>query len=283
MIDDTYGATIAKRRLSRRLTELRLRSGWNGNEVCDKLAWGRGKVGRFEANAWVRPELSDIRDLLRIYEVSGEERQSLEQLAELARRRPWWREYSEVFENEFPGYENDAKRITVCMPLILPGLVQTRAYMEAYMRLSVKDPHWRQRAMEARQRRQCILERDDGTSPELVAVLTEASLVYRWGTQADRRAQIVHLAELSRRPNIELRLLRFEDGAHPVMSGMVNIFDFGDDEPSIVYLETEFAIEEVTKRNEVDTYVEAVGRLRDAALDAAGTTAHLEKLSQTLE
>ena len=50
MSDDAYGATIAKRRLSRQLLQLRVKSGYTANHVCDMLNWGRGKVGRFEAN-----------------------------------------------------------------------------------------------------------------------------------------------------------------------------------------------------------------------------------------
>ena len=69
MSDDAYGATVAKRRLARRLTDLRRSSGHTANHVCDLLDWGRGKVGRFEANHWKRPEMSDIRDLLRVYGV----------------------------------------------------------------------------------------------------------------------------------------------------------------------------------------------------------------------
>ncbi len=134
MSDDAYGATVAKRRLARRLTELRHDSGHTANHVCDLLGWGRGKVGRFEANLWKRPEMSDIRDLLRIYRVDEAERDELEELAVLARTRAWWRDYPDVFENEFPGYENDAARIRVFMPLLIPGLLQTRDYMEAHLR-----------------------------------------------------------------------------------------------------------------------------------------------------
>lgn len=74
---DAFGPTVAKRRLSRRLAELRVKNGYKANQVCDKLNWGRGKVGRFEANAWKRPEMSDVRDLLRIYEVGDSERAEL--------------------------------------------------------------------------------------------------------------------------------------------------------------------------------------------------------------
>ena len=90
MSDDAYGATVAKRRLASRLTELRQASGHTANHVCDLLNWGRGKVGRFEANQWKRPEMSDIRDLARVYGVGEAEAEELEQLAAHARARPWW-------------------------------------------------------------------------------------------------------------------------------------------------------------------------------------------------
>jgi len=167
MSDDAYGATVAKRRLSRRLLQLRVRSGYTANHVCDMLNWGRGKVGRFEANQWKRPEMSDIRDLLRIYDVAEAEREEIEELAIRARARPWWREYPDIFENEFPGFENDAERIRVFMPLTLPGLLQTQEYAEAFMRIGPRPPAWRRQALVTRQRRQEILERADGTAPAL--------------------------------------------------------------------------------------------------------------------
>lgn len=281
---DTYGATVAKRRLSRRLEELRKRNGYTANQVCDKLNWGRGKVGRFEANSWKRPDMSDIRDLLRIYEVDDDERQELEDLAMRARERDWWREYADVFgDSEYPGYEADAARICLYMPLILPGLLQTKAYIEALMSVSARPPTWRDRALEARLRRQQVLDRERGDTPEVVAVITEASLLYRWGTQQERRCQLGHLVELSRRPNVELHLLRFADGLHTGMGGLINIFDFPGDEPSIVCLETDFGIEEVTEKKDVDAYIETFGRARAAALDAPATTAHLKRLAEVLE
>lgn len=279
-----YGATIAKRRLSRRLAELRVQSGLTANQVCDKLSWGRGKVGRFEANVWKRPEMSDVRDLLRFYRVSDEERRELEELAMHARERAWWRDYGDVFgDTEFPGYEADAARVCLYMPLILPGLLQTAAYTEAHMRAALKPAPWRIRSQQARRRRQAILERDDGTAPELVAVITEASLLYRWGSQAERRTQLHHLVEIARRPNIELRLLRFEDGLHPGMCGLINIFDFPGNEPSTVFVETDFAVQEVTDKDEVEAYKDIFGRAREAALEPPATAAHFRKLAETLE
>ena len=283
MSDDAYGATVAKRRLARRLTELRRASGHTANHVCDLLDWGRGKVGRFEANHWKRPEMSDIRDLLRIYGVDSAARDELEELAMRARARPWWRDYPDIFENEFPGFESDAVRIRVFMPLVLPGLLQTREYMEALWRTGSRPPAWQRQALEARLRRQQILNRDDDTVPKLMAVITEASLMYRWGSKADRLQQIEHLMDAGRRANIELRIQRFRDGPPRGVHSMVNIFDLPDEEPSLVYVENDVTIEEVSKPDEVANYVHDFARASDGSLVPADTMAYLKELAEQLE
>ena len=156
MSDDAYGATVAKRRLSRQLLQLRVKSGYTANHVCDMLNWGRGKVGRFEANQWKRPEMSDIRDLLRVYGVDPAERDQIEDLAIRSRARPWWRDRAEVFENEFPGFENDASRIRVFIPLVLPGLLQTQEYTETFIKIKPRPPAWQRKALATRLRQQEI-------------------------------------------------------------------------------------------------------------------------------
>src|SRR6266700_3983880 len=183
---------------------MRTRTGMSLNEVSDKLAWKRGRLDRYERNEWRLPDASHVRDLARIYKVSDSERAELEDLCRLANERVWWRSYEDVFGkgNEFAGFENDAARVSVYMPLILPGLLQTREYMQAMLRVGPWPEKWRERALAALMRRQQILERTDGTVPRLVAVITEAALMYRWGSQEDRQAQIVHLAAMSRRPGV---------------------------------------------------------------------------------
>jgi Domain of unknown function (DUF5753)/Helix-turn-helix domain len=283
MSDDAYGATVAKRRLSRRLAEIRKASGHTANQICDMLDWGRGKVGRMEANQWKRPETSDIRDLLRIYGKEGTDHDEIMQLVARARVRPWWRDFADVFDNEFPGYENDATRIRVFMPLVLPGLLQTRDYAEAFMRTGSRSPAWRRKALETRLRRQEILERTDGTAPRLVAVITEASLLYQWGSRHDRREQIEHLAAMSRRPNVELRIQRLADGPPTGLLSAVNILDLPEGEPSIVFAETEYTIEEVGGTRQINSYIEAFSRARDGALEPTDTVAYLGLLAEQLE
>jgi transcriptional regulator with XRE-family HTH domain len=283
MTDEAYGATVAKRRLSRRLLQLRVQSGYTANHVCDMLNWGRGKVGRFEANQWKRPEMSDIRDLLRIYNVDEGEREQLEELAIQARARPWWRDYSDIFENEFPGFENDASRIRVFMPLVLPGLLQIQDYAEAFMRIGPRPPSWRRKVLDTRLRRQEILSRPGDTAPRLTAVITEASLRYQWGSRSDRRDQIEHLIDMGRRPNIDLRIQRFTDGPPPGLMSAINIIDFAEGEPSIAFTETDFAVVEVNDPDQVSRYIQSFEKAVDGALEPSDTAIYLRQLADQLE
>ena len=283
MTDEAYGATVAKRRLSRRLLQLRVQSGYTANHVCDMLNWGRGKVGRFEANQWKRPEMSDIRDLLRIYNVDEREREQLEELAIQARARPWWRDYSDIFENEFPGFENDASRIRVFMPLVLPGLLQSQDYAEAFMRIGPRPPSWRRKVLDTRLRRQEILSRPGDTAATLTAVITEASLRYQWGSRSERRDQIEHLIDMGRRPNIDLRIQRFADGPPPGLSSAINIFDFAEGEPSIAFTETDFALVEVNDPDQVSRYIQSFEKAVDGALEPSDTAIYLRQLADQLE
>jgi len=283
MTDEAYGATVAKRRLSRRLLQLRVQSGYTANHVCDMLNWGRGKVGRFEANQWKRPEMSDIRDLLRVYDVEEGEKEQLEELAIQARARPWWRDYSDIFENEFPGFENDASRIRVFMPLVLPGLLQSQDYAEAFMRIGPRPPSWRRKVLDTRLRRQEILSRPGDTAPTLTAVITEASLRYQWGSRTDRRDQIEHLIDMGRRPNIDLRIQRFTDGPPPGLMSAINIFDFAEGEPSIAFTETDFAVVEVNDPDQVSRYIQSFEKAVDGALEPSDTAIYLRQLADQLE
>jgi hypothetical protein len=281
--DEAGGATIAKLLLARKLTAMRVGAGYTANHVCDMLNWGRGKVGRFEANQWKRPEMSDIRDLLRFYQVDESCGREIEDLAMQARVRPWWRDYQDIFDNEFPGFEADATSIRIFTPLVIPGLLQTAEYIDALMRSSGKPPAWRRRAAEARLRRQQILDRDHGTATELEAVIAEASLLYQWGSGSERRDQLRHLVDMGERPNVRLYLQRFADGPPPGMFSAVQIFRYAGAGMSLVFTETDHGVQEVSDAEYVNSYLEAFDRAVDAALEPEDTAQYLKQLAERLE
>jgi hypothetical protein len=67
------------------------------------------------------------------------------------------------------------------------------------------------------------------------------------------------------------------------MSSLISIFDFPGDEPSMVYLENDAGIREVSSSSEVEPFAGLFGRIRDAALGEAATTAYLKQFAETLE
>jgi hypothetical protein len=281
-IDGAYGATIAKRRLAMILVGLRLERGLTASKVCAGLGWGRGKLGRFEMNQWKRPELSDIRDLLRLYQVGPREQHRIVRLALLARHRPWWREYGDIFSTEYPGFENDARQITVFLPLSVPPLLQTRAYTQAHADRLCRSVRWRDRLVEATAGRQRILLRAGQLAPTMAAVITEAALYYNWGTCAERREQIAHLAMLAARPNIEIRLYPFEAGPHPEPLGPICHLRFDSGDPDLVFLDNALATTLVTEPAHAQVHEEHLALAHQRASDPATTRAYLIRLAGSL-
>ena len=151
------------------------------------------------------------------------------------------------------------------------------------MRAGPRPPAYRRQALDSRLRRQEILDRTDGSAPMFSAVITEASLLYRWGLREDRREQIEHLVALSTRRNVQLHIQRFEDGPPTGIVSMVNIFGFRDDEADLVFVETDYSVEEVSKPESVQGYIESFERACDAALEPADTTGYLERLAKRME
>jgi hypothetical protein len=279
-IDDTYGATIAKQRLAILLTELRRAEGLTAEQVCGLLGWGRGKLGRFEMNRWKRPELSDIRDLLRLYRAERGVQDRITQLAMLARQRPWWREYGDIFPSEYPGFENDARQISVFLPLAIPDLLQTPAYLQTYAEGIYRPAQWRTRMVESTLGRQRILLRDGRTAPLITAVITEAALLYRWGSLAARREQITHLADLSTDQNIKIRIYPFEAGPHPGPLGPVCRLDFDPDDPSLLFLDTGLTMTLAEDPEQSAAHSAHLAKALDRCYSRQETTSYLHHLAK---
>jgi hypothetical protein len=64
---------------------------------------------------------------------------------------------------------------------------------------------------------------------------------------------------------------------------MINLFGFDGQDPSLVFVETDYVIEEVSKRDAVNGYVQSFNRACDGALDPGDTVAYLEHLANRLE
>ncbi len=136
----------------------------------------------------------------------------------------------------FVDYEAAAKSLRLFEHVLVPGLLQTEEYARAVLatRPNTTEEETDQ-LVSARLERQAILAPDD--PPLLWVVLDEGVLHREVGDGTVMKGQPLHLAEMSRRPNIALEVVPYSTGAHGGLLGAFVIAEF-EDAPAIVYLET---------------------------------------------
>jgi hypothetical protein len=188
----------------------------------------------------VRP--TDVRLLMDIYGVTGEEREALLTLARQAKERGWWQSYGPSVPSWFQfyvGLESEASTIQQYSAELVPGLLQTPGYYQAFLGTAPGDPRITGKEVEIRMARQERLNVDDDP-PELWAILNEAVIRRNVGGSAVMRAQLGHLADLSDLPNVTIQVLPFSAGVHPAMDGSFSILGFPlPSDPPVVYLENQ--------------------------------------------
>ena len=154
-------------------------------------------------------------------------------------------------------------------PSLIPGLLQTEAYIEEIVRSSLlgEPPGVVPRRVEVRLARQALLTREEDPL-DLTVVLDEGALRRQVGGPAVMREQLLHLAEMAVRPNITLQVLPFAVGSHLGMQGGFMILRFpGAIESGIVYLENMTSDIFVEREDEVHHYRLAFDRLREIAFE----------------
>src|SRR4051812_3863925 len=122
--------------------------------------------------------------------------------------RQWWHAHSEVLGGLFCSYlifESIAEYIRTYEVRFIPGLLLTRAYSEAVVRMHYNDKDEISRRVDTRMRRQeMLLQR--GT-PRLWAVVDEAALSEQIGGAAVMREQIDFLDQVAERPPVHIQVL----------------------------------------------------------------------------
>jgi hypothetical protein len=117
-----------------------------------------------------------------------------------------------------------------------------------------------ERRVRLRMARQQVLSRPDG--PRLWAVIDEAALRRPIGGQAVLRAQLEHLAAAAKLPNVTVQIIPFGFGGHAAAGGAFSILRFPDQTlPDVVYVEQLTSALYLDKREDVDSYLEAMERL----------------------
>ena len=273
--------TVRSRRVGSELRRLRDAAGVTTAQAADVLQCSPAKISRIE-NGIVTVRVVDLRLLLDRYGLDDREHRAyLERLARESNKRGWWQDYGDTippYYADFIGLEADASYIKTWEPTIIPGLLQTPEYARAVMLANpaMISPDKLDNFLSVRRERQSRLE--DGTGVRLDAVVWEAALLTTVGNAATQKAQLEHLANLTKRPNISVQVLPLEAGDHASMSGSFVLFSFGSNPAvSTVFVEHLTSSQYLEQEDELLGYTLVFDTLRSAALSTEESAAHLDR------
>jgi len=253
--------------------------------VAEHLECSASKISRVETGR-VSVSPRDVRDMLELYGVPAQQRDSLVQLARDSRQKGWWHAFSDTIQPQFATYvglESAASEIRVYEVNIIPGLLQTEDYARTIIKAGAMNGNHEEveRKVALRMARQPALTRPE--PPMLWTVVDEAALRRRVGGTELMRAQLEHVLELSSLKNVAMQVIPFGAGAHPAMGRPFVILVFPERiDTDVVYLEdltSAFYLEDIA---EVDRYNVFFNHLRATALSfdnsAALVTSVLKEL-----
>lgn len=231
-----------------------------------QLGWSESKVSRVE-NAKQGFEVEDVSAILAVLRVTGDDRERILKMAREIDQPAWW-ELSRGLPAQLSGLidaEQRAHRIIDVTLNLVPGLLQTRAYSRACFVGGEMAPEKIDEAVAIRQARQGILERDEPT--ELNVFMDETALLRPVGSHAVTAEQLRYVISASQRPNINVRLLPLNFGAHIGLDGTFVLLEFLRGKAN-VHMEARNAGVILSEPQDVGPFEQAVARLGDVAIDA---------------
>ncbi|GGK34901.1 helix-turn-helix domain-containing protein [Nocardia camponoti] len=232
------GPTVLRIALGGQLRKLREAKGITREAAGEAIRGSHAKISRLELGRTGFKE-RDIRDLLTLYGVRDPaERDAFFDLARQANEPGWWHRYSDLLPSWFSTYlglEQAASQIRTYEAQLVPGLLQIPEYTRAIVTTGLADDE-AERRVQVRQLRQDVLSRTD--PPTVWAIIDEAVLHRPVGGIEVHRAQLRHLVEMSKLPNVTVQVLSYAAGAHAGAGSSFSILRFAEAElPDIVYLE----------------------------------------------
>jgi hypothetical protein len=252
------GPTVLRILLGANLRRLRETRGITREDAGWQIRASESKISRMELGR-VSFKERDVADLLTLYGLDdGSERDRLLALARDANQPGWWHHYSDVLPSWFQPYiglESAASLIRNYEVQFIPGLLQTRDYARAVVRLGHPraTPEEIERRVDLRVNRQQVLHRGD--PPQFWAVVDEGALRRPVGGPKVMRVQIEALIEATSLPNIRVQVVPFRIGGHSAHGGSFSILRFAEpDLPDVVYVEQLTSALYLDKRDDIDQY-----------------------------
>jgi transcriptional regulator with XRE-family HTH domain len=283
---DVAGVATTRRRLRTELRRLREAAGMHQSDVVQELDWSISKLIRIE-NGTVGISVTDVRALAGLYGADARLVEELVTLARVTRERQWWSAYRHILAptyREFIGYEAEATRLMQMHPCIVPGLLQTEAYVRSIIPsalLAPLAPDQVEALVEVRLQRQKILH--SGSPPDFSVIIDEAALRREVGGAAVMREQLERLATLATGDTVRIAVLPFRTGGHPGMQGAFHIMDFASpDEDSVLFLETASGQPVQREQEQIALYREAFATMLHSCLQDSAAAKFVRTIADSL-
>ncbi|MFI6773627.1 helix-turn-helix domain-containing protein [Nocardia sp. NPDC050412] len=279
MTSEDNPSTLPRRQLGRFLRETREGQGLSIDKAARLAELSKSGLHRIETAQVAKVKVREIRALCETYGVPQGETSRVLKLAEQAQVKSWHTAFDGLYTdstfNMYLGLEAAARQL-IAYHEIVPGLLQTADYARALISSFYRDssPEDIDRRVELRLKRQAILTRK--SDPVKLELLLHESALHRVvGNPRIMAAQLRHLAEIGKLPNVSIRIHPFTSGCmQGVLHGPFMILDFGTDtkgqtvEPPLVYFEgagkADLYLENV---DDVQRYAELATAIRTACLD----------------
>jgi transcriptional regulator with XRE-family HTH domain len=260
--------TVKRRRLARKLREMRDAAHLDQKESAALSGFSQAKISQTET-AQIGISSDDVRTLCEIYGADPEVTESMAALAREAKKRGWWRTYSDVLTpgtEDFIEVESDAAEMLNFEVDRIPGLLQTEDYTRALVHAieptASTDTVERRIALRV-ERQQRLLERKFS----LWAVIGSPALDCPVGGVEVHRDQMKRLIDVSEYPNVTVQVLPYDAGEH-ISMGMpfaLALFPDGDGAVIIGHLTGNVYLED---QSDVSRYNLAFRHLCASALPA---------------
>jgi transcriptional regulator with XRE-family HTH domain len=260
--------TLQRRRLGKALKRAREQAGKTQDEAAEKIDAASSKISRIELGQ-SGLKLTDLTVLLGFYEVDDELAEQMRDLARSGRKRGRWSAYRNVIPDWFRDYldlEEDASEIRWYQPEVVPGVLQTEAYVRAVYTTAkpqVADDAV-ERSVRMRLERQTVLDRPDAA---LHFILSESALRRNVGNGSLMANQLHHIADVADRTNVDLQVLPFNAQTFGAAWGVFTILRFEQDASTdVAYLEDYTDAAYLDQPEPVRAYNALWNRLSAAAL-----------------
>jgi hypothetical protein len=160
---------------------------------------------------------------------------------------------------------------------IVPGLLQTEDYARAVLQYLHNAPLDVEEVLRARmERQQRVLGRDD--PPTAVFIMDEQALRREVGGPEVMSGQLLHLVELSGRPNVIIQVVPAGAGYHPGLAGAFMIAKF--DGTEVGFADDTLKGQVIEEHDQVSTLSRAWENIRALALPQAASIELIAKVAE---